>query len=653
MLLLFLVPSLIVNLHSESVPNVLITVLVDSGSTHCFIESAFIRKHKIPTRQIPPIPLRLFDGSINATISESVELLVRFPSHDTFSVDFYVTSLDSSCSVVLGHNWLTRYNPLIDWVLGSITFHPQLLAPSSPPLTSSAQAAKLPSQNPPETPSSASAPRVSLIGASALVRACKLPGAQRLKIHLSDLSVSGKSAVISDETPDLSHIPEDYHDFADVFNKAKADTLAPHRPYDLKINLEEGASPPVGAMYSLSQSELQVLWEFIDKHIRIGFIRPSSSPHGAPVLFVQKKDGSLWLCVDFRGLNKISKKDRYPLPFISDLLSTAGKARIYTTLDLRHAYHLVRIAEGDEWKTAFRTRYGSFEWLVMPFRLTNAPAAFQRFMNDIFSDHLDVSVTIYLDDILIYSDNPADHKQHVREVLRRLRKHGLYARPDKCHFSTDTVEYLGFILSKEGLKMDQSKVQTIQDWPEPRKVKDIQSFLGFANFYWRFISGYSDIVVPLTRLTRKGTPWNFMDQARSAFKRLKSGFTSAPVLTHWVPDRPIIVETDTSDYALGAILSIETDSGEVHPVAYHSRTFTSPKLNYDTHDKELLAIFEAFRVWRHFLEGSGTPVDVVTDHKNLEYFSTTKFLTRRQARWSEYLSQFNLVIRFCPGASGN
>ena len=536
--------------------------------------------------------------------------------------------------------------------MGSITFRPQLLAPLSPPLTSSARAAKLPSQNPPETPSSASALHVSLIGASAFMRACKLPGAQRFKIHLSDISASGKSAAISDETPDLSHIPEDYHDFADVFNKAKADTLAPHRPYDLKINLEEGASPPVGAMYSLSQSELQVLREFIDEHIRIGFIRPSSSPHGAPVLFVRKKDGSLRLCVDFRGLNKISKKDRYPLPFISDLLSTAGKARIYTTLDLRHAYHLVRVAEGDEWKTAFRTRYGSFEWLVMPFGLTNAPAAFQRFMNDIFSDLLDVSVTIYLDDILIYSDNPADHKQHVREVLRRLRKHGLYARPDKCHFSTDTVEYLGFILSKEGLKMDQSKVQTIQDWPEPRKVKDIQSFLGFANFYRRFISGYSDIVVPLTRLTRKGTPWNFTDQARSAFKLLKSAFTSAPVLTHWVPDRPIIVETDASDYALGAILSIETDSGEVHPVAYHSRTFTSPELNYDTHDKELLAIFEAFRVWRHFLEGSGTPVDVVTDHKNLEYFSTTKVLTRRQARWSEYLSQFNLVIRFRPGRLG-
>jgi len=288
----------------------------------------------------------------------------------------------------------------------------------------------------------------------------------------------------------------------------------------------------------------------------------------------------------------------------------------------------------------------------MPFGLTNAPASFQRFMNDIFSDLLDVTVTVYLDDILIYSDDPKEHSAHVREVLRRLRKHGLFCRPDKCHFSVDSVEYLGFFLTKDGLQMDPRKIQTVLDWPEPRKVKDIQSFLGFANFYRRFIADYSHIVVPLTRLTRKDVKFFFDDDARKSFLALKSAFTSAPILTHWVPDKPIIVETDASDYALGAILSIKTDDGEIHPVAFHSRTFSGAELNYDTHDKELLAIFDAFKVWRHYLEGSGTPIDVVTDHKNLEYFSTTKVLTRRQVRWSEYLSQFHLVIRFRPGKLG-
>ncbi len=224
------------------------------------------------------------------------------------------------------------------------------------------------------------------------------------------------------------------------------------------------------------------------------------------MLFVKKKTGELRLCVDFHGLNKISKKDRYPLPLISDLLNSARSARIYTKLDLRHAYHLVRIAEGDEWKTAFQTRYGSFEWRVMPFGLTNAPAAFQRFVNDIFADMLDVSVVVYLDDILIYSDNPADHQEHICEVLRRLRANGLYCKGSKCEFHWDSVEYLGYILSPEGLRMSEDKVKAILDWPVPRKVKDIQSFLGFANFYRRFIHEYSDIVIPLTHLTCKGTP---------------------------------------------------------------------------------------------------------------------------------------------------
>jgi len=187
--------------------------------------------------------------------------------------------------------------------------------------------------------------------------------------------------------------------------------------YDLKIEIEDGAKPPLGPIYPLSESELVALREFIDEHLAMGFIRSSKSPFGAPVLFVKKKDGSLRLCVDFRRLNTITRKDKYPLPLISDLLDAPRRAHVFTKLDLKHAYHLVRVAPGDEWKTAFRTRYGSFKWLVMPFRLTNAPSVFQRFVNEIFADLLDVYVLVYLDDILIFSDNMADHKKHVKEVL--------------------------------------------------------------------------------------------------------------------------------------------------------------------------------------------------------------------------------------------
>ena len=273
-------------------------------------------------------------------------------------------------------------------------------------------------------------------------------------------------------------------------------------------------------------------------------------------------------------------------------------------------------------------------------------------MNNIFSDLLDVCVMIYLNDILIYLNNMSEHHQHVKKVLKHLRKAGLYAKAEKCEFHSESVEYLGYILSSSSLTMSDNKIKIIQDWLEPKKVKDIQSFLGFANFYHRFIFNYLDIVIPLTRLTWKDTPWKFDPFCQDAFNSLKKAFTSTPIPTHWISNAQLIVETDASDYALAAILSIVNKDNEVHPVAFHSRTFTAAELNYNTHNKELLAIFEAFKIWRHYLEGPAYPIDIVMDHKNLEYFSTTKVLTQRQAQWSEYLFQFNLVIRFRLGCLG-
>ena len=629
--------------------------LVDSGSTHCFIDSKYALKKSFTIYSVPPIILRLFDGTLNFVITQAIDLSIQFPmTGDVTPMTFYLAPLDSECKIVLGHNWLTHYNPLIDWVLSSIRFWtiadilpaPQSTTPPDMPRTSD------PSLEPSVDTLVCAPPHITLINAAAFLCTCKLEGSVQFQLQLcpSDSACAQSSSTKS--TPDLSAIPLEYHDYADVFSKVKASELPPHRKYDLKIDLEEGTSPPLGTIYSLSLVELEALWTFIDENLCTGFIRPSSSPHAAPVLFVKKKDSSLRLCVDFHSLNKISKKDRYPLPLISDLLDSPSRAKIYTKIDLWHAYHLVRIAPGDEWKTAFRMRYGSYEWLVMPFGLTNAPAAFQRFVNTIFANMLDVSVVIYLDDILIYSGDMDSHQQHVREVLHHLRLHGLFAKPEKCEFHSDSVEYLGYQLSPEGLTMSLDKIQTISDWPEPRKVKDIQSFLGFANFYCHFIFNYSDIVVPLTWLTRKDAPWNFSEPCRQSFNALKKAFTTAPILTHFILDTPIIVETDAWDCAITSILSITCTDGEIRPVAFYSRTLTALELNYDTHDKELLAIFEAFQAWHHYLEGSGSPIDVVTNHKNLEYFSTSKVLTCWQAQWSEFLSQFHLIICFCPGKLG-
>jgi hypothetical protein len=240
----------------------------------------------------------------------------------------------------------------------------------------------------------------------------------------------------------------------------------------------------------------------------------------------------------------------------------------------------------------------------MHFGLTNAPATFQRLMNSIFTDVLDTFVVVYLDDILIFSKNPADHSAHVKEVLTHLRKHQLYTKPETCEFSVNTTEFLGFVVSPSGISMAQDKVNAILKWPAPKNVKQVQSFLGFANFYQCFIFNYSDTVIPLTCLTRKDTAWSWDSKANSTFQSLKQSFTSAPVLTHWSPDTPILVETDALDYALAGIISSLTPDGEIHPIAFHSRTFTDTECNYDTHDKELMAIFECFKVWHHYLEGS-------------------------------------------------
>ena len=307
------------------------------------------------------------------------------------NLDFYIILLDSPCSLVLGYNWLAQHNLLIDWVNGSINFCPSLqenLAPShvmantplaslsflNTPLQSSDSMVSIPASE--TSMSNSGRPNIIIIGAAVFLYASKLLGSHNFELCLCSLDIQANSTKLA-ETPDLSNVPSEYHEFADIFSKTKAETLPSHHPYDLKINLEEGAQPPVGPIYSLSASEQEALKEFIEENLNTGFIQPTSSLHGTPVLFVKKKDGSLCLCVDFHRLNCISKKDHYPLLLISDLLNLPRKARVYSKIDLRYAYHLVCIVNSNEWKTAFRIRYGSFEWSVMPFGLTNAPTAFQ------------------------------------------------------------------------------------------------------------------------------------------------------------------------------------------------------------------------------------------------------------------------------------
>jgi hypothetical protein len=444
-------------------------------------------------------------------------------------------------------------------------------------------------------------------------------------------------------------LPSKYLEFGDVFDKDKATTLPEHRPYDCPIDLQPGKDPPWGPIYNLSPPELKALREYIEEHLANGSIRHSKSPAGAPIFFVKKKDGSLRLVVDYRGLNKITVRNRYALPLISSLLERLSGAKFFTKLDLRGAYNLVRIRPGDEWKTAFRTRYGHFEYTVMPFGLTNAPAVFQHMANDIFRDFLDIFTIVYLDDILIYSKTQEEHDNHVRQVLQRLQEYGLYAKLEKCSFDRNQVEFLGYVVSQEGICMDPAKIQTILDWQTPCSVRDVQCFLGFANFYRKFIKNYSKIVMPLTELTQKNKRFTWNPNAEEAFENLKQAFTSAPILVHANLEKPFMIEADASDFALGSILSQNGDDEKLHPVAFHSRKFEAAEINYEIHDKELLAIVESFEQWRHLLEGSPHQIIVYNDHKNLTYFQSAKVLNRRQARWAQFLTRFNFLITYRPG----
>jgi hypothetical protein len=391
------------------------------------------------------------------------------------------------------------------------------------------------------------------------------------------------------------------------------------------------------------------LREYLETNLERGWIRESTSPAGAPIHFVQKMDGSVRLCVDYWGLNAITVKDCTPLPLIGEALDRLANAKIYTKLDVKDAYHNLWIVEGDEWKRAFRTKYGLYEYLVMLFGLTNAPASFQRWMNEILSEYLDVFCIGYLDDILIYLDNLEQHCQHVKMILRMVEEVGLTLKASKCKFHTNKTEYLGYIISPTGIKMDPEKVRAVAEWREPTNVKGVQSFLGFTNFYRRFIRDVSKITALLTRLTRTDTPWGWDDDAQAALEELKKAMVSEPILQHFNPTRAITIEMDASDYAIGAVCSQPDDATILHPLGYFSRKLKSAELNYNIHDKELLAIVDALDKWSTYCKSTRHTIMILSDHKNLEYWQTKRDLYLRQAHWGEQLANNNFTITYRPG----
>jgi len=328
-----------------------------------------------------------------------------------------------------------------------------------------------------------------------------------------------------------------------------------------------------------------------------GKIRRSSSPIGAPILFVPNPDGTLWLCVDYRGLNKMTIKNKYRLPLMSELRSRLGNATIFTKLDLKNGYHLIRMAEGEEWKTPFKSRYGLYEYTMMPFGLCNTTSTFQSMIKDVFRDMLDVGVIAYMNDILINTETVEQHVTLVSWVMERVRQARLWVSIKKSSFHQWEVEFLLYKISDREISVTSTKVEAIRAWATPKKVVNVQSFMCFANLYHRFIKGFNKIVKPVTDLTKKGRKWTWTPSFHDAFDTLKALFTTGPILTHFDDTGPTKVASDASDFALDAVLSQLCEHEKTHSLAFYSRKCSTAEINYDVHDLEIAAIVEAFKEW--------------------------------------------------------
>jgi hypothetical protein len=617
-----------------------VRALVDSGATMSFVDPTFAEQAGLPFAE-KPLRVTLADGrEITSSRSSTVPMAIKGTQHQEY-IELQQVPL-SHYPVILGLSWLRAHNPVINWMDGTINMN--CVESHYQPLEINATT-QLIQQRCPTV--------VELDHGANFYRTVRQEKTEIFMIHPGHREE--KTLVEEDSSPEpmdmetTVELPSCYQEFASVFSKSEGDKLPPHRDCDHTMPLMEGSTVPYGPIYRLSTMELETLHDYIQENLARGFIQPSESPAGAPVLFVKKKDGSLRLCVDYRGLNKITTPNRCPLPLISETLDRLNTGVIFTKLDMRGAYNLIRIAEGEEWKTAFRTRYGHFEYRVMPFGLTNAPATFQAFVNNVLREYLDHFVVVYLDDILIYSPSAAQHNAHVMSVLQKLKDAQLSLKLEKCQFGVPQVQFLGFVISKDGITMDPEKISAVVEWPTPQNPRDIQVFLGLANFYRRFIKDFSKISLPLTALLKKSATFSWNELTENAFLRLKARIISNPILCHYDPLKPCFIETDASDFALGAVCSQNDENGTPHPIAFYSRKLIPAEINYQIYDKELLAIVAAFTHWRHYLEFSQHTTIVITDHKNLEYFNTTRNLSRRQVRWSEILSDYNFIIQYRSG----
>jgi hypothetical protein len=607
---------------------------LDSAATDRFVSTSWLERASVAYTPQVGVPVSLADGHEIQTFG-LITLTVRIGAWRQ-KLQCYVIDMPGF-DFILGDDWLTAHRVHMDFGTKSAYLYKNqrrvVLRAQAPVLKNSGE-------------------QPTLLSATQIKRALRSGKGRHLLVQITASTAERyQQAAQADQdglvpAANLQAILDEYKDvFAEL-----PDKLPPERNIAHVIPLETGARPVYKALYRLTQAEKAEVEKQIADLLRKGYIEPSQSPWGAPVLFVPKKDGALRMCIDYRALNKLTVKNRYPLPRIEDLLEQLQGAKVFSSLDLASGYWQIRISDDDVPKTAFRTHIGHYQWRVLSFGLTNCPSTFQAAMNDIFRGYLNKFVIIYLDDIMIYSKNAADHEKHLRLVLQKLREHELYCRPHKCHFNQAELEYLGHIVGRNGVKVDPRKVKAVQDWPVPQDVHQLRSFLGLANYFRRFIQGYSALTRPLTELL-KGTAnvaKDWSPAAQIAFEGVKYALTNAPVLV--LPDfkaaqagKPFEVVADASKEGVGAVLLQDG-----HPIAFESKKFTPAEANYDTSHKELLATIHALRTWRCYVKG--VPFVLVTDHHPNTAFESKTELSGRMARWYEFLTEYShMKWEYRPG----
>ncbi len=569
--------------------------LIDSSCTGSAINQAYVEKHQLDMRKASvSIPVYNADRTRNQgrDITKFVELSLTIGEHHEW-IDLAVTNLGKK-DIYLGHDWLKCHNLSINWEHGTIIFGrcdcmgERLVLPDADPDNHWDEELEE--------------------GDTILVVQMEEELVIRAMHHANDLAAATHTEKPKKTFEEM--VPEHYHSFWDLFAKENFNELPKRKPWDHAIELVPNVKSTLDCkVYLLNWNELEQLDKFLNENLESGRIRPSKSPFASPFFFVKKKDGTLRPVQDYRKLNEMTIKNCYPLLLISELTDKLRGAKYFTKLDVRWGYNNVQIQEGDEEKAAFQTNQGLFEPTVMFFGLTNSPATFQWMMNNIFCDLIgEGKVTIYLDNILIFSKNLNKHRQIVKCVLQRLRENKLFLKVEKCKFEVLETEYLGVIISEDSVRMDPVKITGIAEWPMPAKKKELQPFLGFTNFYQKFIKNYSKVVKVLTQLTGN-TAWTWGKPQEDTFKELKRRMAEDVILAIPNDDDPFRVEADAGEGTVGAVLS-QQQNGVWCPVAFMSKSLSATEWNYEIYNKKLLAIMLALSEWRHYLMGAAKDVEI-------------------------------------------